>query len=104
LLAAEQDLIRCQADAAACRRVLPDHESALTAASRHVAELAAARDDAHRACVLDIVRVHIAAHYLPTMLGVLGVAAWEAGPLQHGARPDDCRRGRQAAQLEPGCR
>jgi hypothetical protein len=29
--------------------------------------------------------------------GVFGVAAWRTGPLQHGARPDDCRRGRQAA-------
>src|ERR1700681_1669282 len=34
--------------------------------------------------------------------GVLGVAARGTGPLQHGARPDDCRRGRQAA--EPGAR
>src|SRR6266478_5807877 len=31
---------------------------------------------------------------------VLGVAAWRTGSLQHGARSDDCRRGRQAA--EPG--
>src|SRR6266478_2599391 len=30
--------------------------------------------------------------------GVLGVAAWGTGPLHHGTRPDDCRRGRQAAQ------
>ena len=29
---------------------------------------------------------------------VLGVAAWRTGPLQHGARADDCRRGRQAAE------
>src|SRR2546423_1906946 len=29
---------------------------------------------------------------------VLGVAAWRTGPLQHGARTDDCRRGRQAAE------
>ena len=29
---------------------------------------------------------------------VPGVAAWRTGPLQHGARSDDCRRGRQAAQ------
>ena len=28
---------------------------------------------------------------------VPGVAAWRTGPLQHGARSDDCRRGRQAA-------
>src|ERR1700730_4540372 len=34
--------------------------------------------------------------------GVLGVAAWGTGSLQHGARPDDGRRGRQAA--EPGAR
>ena len=33
---------------------------------------------------------------------VLGVAAWRTGPLQHGARADDCRRGRQTA--EPGAR
>src|SRR5437879_11475758 len=33
---------------------------------------------------------------------VLGVAAWRTGPLQHGARTHDCRRGRQAA--EPGAR
>ena len=30
--------------------------------------------------------------------GFPGVAAWRTGPLQHGARSDDCRRGRQAAQ------
>src|SRR5271169_609436 len=30
--------------------------------------------------------------------GVLGVAAWGTGPLHHGAHPDNCRRGRQAAQ------
>src|SRR5258707_5606794 len=29
---------------------------------------------------------------------VLGVAAWRTGPLQHGARAHDCRRGRQAAE------
>src|SRR6201998_3513460 len=29
---------------------------------------------------------------------VSGVAAWRTGPLQHGARANDCRRGRQAAQ------
>src|SRR6516225_9234950 len=29
---------------------------------------------------------------------VLGVAAWRTGPLQHGARAHDCRRGRQAAK------
>src|SRR3989440_11757739 len=29
--------------------------------------------------------------------GVLGVAAWGTGPLHHGAHPDNCRRGRQAA-------
>ena len=29
---------------------------------------------------------------------VLGLAARRTGPLQHGARPDDCRRGRQAAE------
>src|SRR5207248_10568983 len=29
---------------------------------------------------------------------LLGVAAWRTGPLQHGARADDCRRGRQAAE------
>jgi hypothetical protein len=29
---------------------------------------------------------------------VPGVAAWRTGPLQHGARTDACRRGRQAAQ------
>src|SRR5436190_7726035 len=29
---------------------------------------------------------------------VLGVAAWRTGPLQHGARANDCRRGRQAAE------
>ena len=34
--------------------------------------------------------------------GVLGVAARGTGPLHHGARPDHCRRGRQAAQ--PGAR
>ena len=34
--------------------------------------------------------------------GVLGVAARGTGPLHHGARADDCRRGRQAA--EPGAR
>src|SRR5580700_682125 len=34
--------------------------------------------------------------------GVPGVAAWGTGPLQHGARANDCRRGRQAA--EPGAR
>src|SRR5258705_12151889 len=33
---------------------------------------------------------------------VLGVAARGTGPLHHGARPNDCRRGRQAA--EPGAR
>src|SRR5262249_33868484 len=27
-----------------------------------------------------------------------GMAAWRTGPLQHGARADDCRRGRQAAE------
>src|SRR2546423_8740773 len=31
-----------------------------------------------------------------------GVAAWRTGPLHHGARADNCRRGRQAAQ--PGTR
>jgi hypothetical protein len=30
--------------------------------------MTAARDDAHRACVLDIVREHIDTRYLPTML------------------------------------
>src|ERR1700680_4582826 len=30
--------------------------------------------------------------------GVPGVAAWRTGPLQHGARANECRRGRQAAQ------
>src|SRR4029077_18454339 len=29
---------------------------------------------------------------------VLGVAAWRTGPLQHGARTDDCRRGCQASE------
>src|SRR6476646_3893553 len=29
---------------------------------------------------------------------VLGVAAWRTGPLQHGARAHDCRRGRQAGE------
>src|SRR5436190_3450967 len=29
---------------------------------------------------------------------VLGVAAWRTGPLQHGARANNCRRGRQAAE------
>src|SRR4029077_17499288 len=29
---------------------------------------------------------------------VLGGAAWRTGPLQHGARAHDCRRGRQAAK------
>src|SRR5205807_4067684 len=30
--------------------------------------------------------------------GFFGVAAWRTGPLQHGARADNCRRGRQAAE------
>ena len=34
--------------------------------------------------------------------GFLGVAAWGTGPLHHGSRSDDRRRGRQAA--EPGAR
>ena len=29
---------------------------------------------------------------------VPGMVAWRTGPLQHGARANDCRRGRQAAQ------
>src|SRR5271156_2175717 len=33
-----------------------------------------------------------------TEAGVLGMAAWGTGPLHHGAHPDNCRRGRQAAQ------
>src|SRR6202008_3108443 len=37
-------------------------------------------------------RHRVAAARLP------GVAAWRTGPLQHGARANDCRRGRQAAQ------
>ena len=38
------------------------------------------------------------ARHRVTEAGVLGVAAWGTGPLHHGAHPDDCRRGRQAAQ------
>src|SRR6266513_2217673 len=34
----------------------------------------------------------------PSPERLLGVAAWRTGPLQHGARADDCRRGRQAAE------
>src|SRR5881398_4234023 len=34
---------------------------------------------------------------------VLGVAAWRTGPLQHGARANDCRRGRQAAEPRARC-
>src|SRR6202035_4643139 len=38
------------------------------------------------------------ARHRVTEAGVLGVAAWGTGPLHHGAHPDNCRRGRQAAQ------
>src|ERR1700756_4629809 len=38
------------------------------------------------------------ARHRVTEAGVLGVAAWGTGPLHHGAHPDNCRRGRQAAE------
>jgi hypothetical protein len=37
------------------------------------------------------------ARHRVTEAEVLGVAAWGTGPLQHGAHPDNCRRGRQTA-------
>src|SRR5580698_3902575 len=43
-------------------------------------------------------REHRPARHRVAEAGFLGVATWGTGPLQHSARPNDCRRGCQAAQ------
>ena len=68
LLQAEQHLIRAQADAAAARAVIGDHEAALAIAARHVATMTAARDEAHKAAILAIISEHLDTRYVPTML------------------------------------
>jgi len=56
----------------------------------HPSSVAVSRE--HRRAKTDRARHRVAE------TGVLGVATWRTGPLQHGARTDACRRGRQAAQ------
>src|SRR5690349_710650 len=56
----------------------------------HASSVAVSRE--HRRAKTDRLDTELLKARLP------GVAAWRTGPLHHGARADNCQRGRQAAQ------
>jgi hypothetical protein len=67
LLKAEQRLVDAQRAGAAARAVIGDHEAALTAASRHVNAMTAARDEAYRDAIVAIAADYIDVRYLQAM-------------------------------------